>query len=82
MSFPWNHPVVPIVVLWLICAQPAAGNVVMSSKPSTNGGQVGEGVGVPLGLGVGVGQRPVLVVMFSVHPPERVPRSAAASSTR
>src|SRR6267143_7149112 len=55
-SLPWNHPVVPIVVLWLVCTQPAAGSVVMSSKPWVNPGvQVGDADGEAVTDGVGVG---------------------------
>ena len=52
--FPWNHPVVPIVVLWLVCTQPAPGNVVMSSNPCPSGVPHGDGVGVPPIVAVGV----------------------------
>src|SRR6267143_6462732 len=65
-SLPWNHPVVPIVVLWLVCTQPAAGNVVMSSKPCTNGAQLGVAVGVGVAgvtVAVGVGVAGVTVAV-------------------
>ena len=63
---PWNQLVVPTTVLWLVCTQPAPVNVVISSKPSLSGAQLGEACGVPVDVAVAVAVTVAVAVAVGV----------------